>query len=151
MNRRRSVNLRSVSNQSKLKSSSTRRSARRFLARSAPVLMSNNWSPPVPQLPSRTAVMSLRKSVKMSPRTFATRYPRRSRSSDATMSMKLNMGKVSQPTQLSLLIQLNLNTQLNLFTQLNLITQLNPLTQLDQATHQRQYTNVYLAIYAVKT
>merc|ERR1719175_97331 len=149
MNRRRSVNLFDVSNQSKLKSSSTRRSARRFLAKSAPVLMSNNWSPPVPQLPSRTAVMSLRKSVKMSPRTFATRYPRRSRSSDATMSMKLNMGKVSQPTQLSLLIQLNLNTQLSLLTQLNLITQLdqatqlnlitqlNPLTQLDQATHQR--------------
>merc|ERR1711862_559644 len=138
MNRRRFANLRSASNQSRLKSSVTRRSARRSLARSAPVLMLNNWFPPVPQLPSRTAVMSLRKSVKMFPRTSATRCPRRSRSSVATMSMKLNMGRVSQPTQL------------NLLTQSNLITQLNPLTQMDQATNQHQCTNVYLAVYAIK-
>merc|ERR1711862_371987 len=106
MNRRRFANLRSASNQSRLKSLFTRRSARRC--------------------------------------------PRRSRSSVATMSMKLNMGRVSQPTQLNLLTLLNLITQLNLLTQSNLITQLNPLTQMDQATNQHQYTNVYLAVYAIK-
>merc|ERR1712136_99349 len=144
MKRRRFVSLRSVSSQSRLKSSSTKKCARRYLARSAPVPMLNNWFPPVLQLPSRTAVTSQRKSVKMSPRTSATRYPRRSRSSVATMSMKPNTGRASQLTQL------DLATHLNLPTRLNLTIQLNPLTQLDQATHQLHNTNAYLGNYALK-
>merc|ERR1719369_1309234 len=106
--------------------------------------MLNNWFPPVLQPPSRTAVTSQRKSVKMSPRTSATRCPRRSRSSVVTMSTKLNMGRASQLTQL------NLTTHRNLPTHPNLPTRLSLTIQLDQATHQHHNTNSYLSNYALK-